>query len=342
MKKKLYLIIILSVSVLSCNNIKNVQSNEGVVTIGDNNFIINFPKVDSTYSSKEIAENILLLQKQFREINKEIYENSPIGRNDLLKFEAVDTIVQDQPNEFTPVNYLKETREKMFEAQKAWENLLFGQNRDMQFVDEKSKVISRYKNIADSLTKETFDLRSDIKVALDSLIAENITSSKIDSLLREYLFEEGDKLPLQVEFVRKLDPKSYQRMISLREEDLLILQKGKRPYRINLVNSSSNKIFVAIRYYALDQQWIVSGWYTVSPKDSRTINLYASKDDFYFYASVEGANTYYGDGPSYYVAKGQAFTIVEKYDTDLFEQELKPFFYKSLSLGTDNRIGFSE
>jgi len=268
----------------SCNNVKKIKSNAGVVNVGNNNFIINFPEIDSTYSSKEVEKNILLLQNQFSSINKEIYKKSPLNKKDLHKFEIIDTLVTDIPNDFTHVNSLKETREQMFEAQKAWENLLYNRNKKKQFHDEKSKALIRYKDLLDSLSKDARDLQITNKSFLDSMLTKNITPEKIDSMLSMYLFETGDKLPIQDEFVRKLDGKSYQRMMTLREEDLEILKKGKSPYRIKLTNDSSDKIFVAVRYYALDNQWVVSGWYSVEPNSSENIFLYAKKDEFHYYA----------------------------------------------------------
>lgn len=337
---------------ISCSSIKDVKNNSGAITVGNNNIVINFPKKETVYSEDEIHSNISYLKSVINVLNEKIAEDpSSKKKDDNNTTTNPKTNSQSRPNnkssiEFNPpknINELKEEREKAWEAQKAWENLYSNKKGASIFIDEKAKLLSTYRIKADSLEEEVNKFRLKSASLLTSIIENN--QSRLDSILQDHVINTVGTLPQGTKFTEELDIYNYRRMHTLWLEKIEKAKGNTKNTTIKITNSNSYEIYIAIRYFSIDNQWITEGWYKLEAGKEVSIPFLTKKPLIYLHGhNSTNSNAYFtfskGGEIRYTVVKENAFTLLETYKLTGVATEEVIFSSVSVRLGSENAINF--
>jgi len=299
---------------IGCTSVKDVKSTSGPITVGSHNIVINFPNDQKNYSKDEINSNISVLQNVISNLNAEIGQNTQqdnkVKDNKKQPSNSPSTIPKE-------LNDLKENRDKAFEALKAWENLY--NPSGYIYMDNKSRLVSQYKIRADSLEQEKKRLELQNQELLSEILNKGVESGKFDSLLASMIIKPTGSFPKGTTFVEELDSYSYERMLTLRGGQIEKLTKNIKPTQIKIKNLGNSKVYCAVRYFALDDQWVTEGWYSAEPNEYTSMTFYTSKNYVYINAhwsdgryTMWGIGTQYG-GKKFPAVTDNAFTLLETY-----------------------------
>lgn len=330
MRIKTLSLLVLFALVTNCTSIKDVKRNTGSITVGNNNIVINLPQANKTYDQTEVQNEILYLQSVLNKIDYQIDAAS----------KQEETI--EEPNTNKPkkkdkeVIELRKKKAKLEEAIGLWRNYTNG-------VSSNIRSESFYRIMADSLRVENEKINLQKNELLTILLSENIDSDKLDSLLKAEVLKNAEDYPSDAEFVRELNLKSYNRMLTLWERNIDELAKSKSYYDFTFENKTPNDILVAIAYYSLDEQWVTEGWYTLSANSSDVrFKFYTDNSNFYVYGVAPSVNKEWAGSKNLEVAKYSEFTILEKYTNMDYDTKYVKFFHvKARSMRSSENIPFT-